>query len=80
MSGNKFVAHLIRGDLRLTVCGAPWEAWQAPRKTNGFLMDASEIGGEPLRKGEEPVRGDIARQCQACLHNAIVRSDPAPRR
>lgn len=78
MSGDEFTAHLIRGDLRLTVCGQPWERWQAPRDRNGDVMPYGIIGGKPTRENEEPEKGDIARQCPACLHEAIVRSEPHP--
>lgn len=60
-----FISHLARdADTRFTVCGEPWQDWQAPMDTPESDVIAS---GRPRGHGDPRGGPDRIRPCRACM-------------
>ena len=62
---SDYISHLKRDDWPGTVCGEPWQGWQAPE---AWIDIPDHRVVAPM---EPPKKGDEIRQCQACMQAGL---------
>lgn len=66
---HDYVSHLAQdADPRFTLCGEPWQGWQASEEASGAAV---HLGHSVLPPHMPAKQGDTVRQCQAYFRKAL---------